>query len=151
VLRTATLFQFALLALFAFVSAAAGERVPLAIGGHQVTVEIVDTPETRAQGLMFRERLDADHGMLFVFPTDQQLGFWMKNTLVPLSIAFLDRNYGILNIADMEPLSERVHASAGAARYALELEQGWFARHGVGAGDRIPDIDRLLFGRPPAR
>jgi hypothetical protein len=110
----------------------------LTIGAYQLTARIVADPATRSQGLMFVTELPDDEGMLFVFPTDQQLSFWMRNTYIPLSIAFLDADRRILNIADMEPLDDRTfHASAGPARYALEVNQGWFAARGIAAGDIV--------------
>ncbi len=91
----------------------------LPIADQTLTVEIVNTPEAMARGLMFREHLPEDHGMLFVWPADQVVGMWMKNTLIPLSVAFIDREYRIRNIARMEPHSLRVHTSEGPVRYAL--------------------------------
>lgn len=124
----------------------------LRVADQTLTVEIAATPQAMAKGLMFREHMPEAHGMLFVWPGDQVVAMWMKNTLIPLSVAFIDRDFQVLNIADMEPLSLRTHPSHGAARYALEVNQGWFARHGVEAGTRIDDLERLvtdLAGRRP--
>lgn len=93
---------------------------------------------------MFREHMPESHGMLFVWPGDQVVAMWMKNTLIPLSVAFIDHDLRVLNIADMEPRSLELHPSRGPARFALEVNQGWFDRHGVEAGARIEDLERLL-------
>jgi len=114
----------------------------LTIGGHKLVAEVVTTPEQRATGLMNRFSLAPDHGMLFVFEAPQPLGFWMKNTYVPLSIAFADADGRIVNIEDMKPQDETTHWSRGFALYAVEMKQGWFAAHGIKAGD-------LIQGLPP--
>ncbi|AHE99433.1 DUF192 domain-containing protein [Thioalkalivibrio paradoxus] len=133
------------LLLSATASAAAGLPVAeLRIADQTLTIEIAATPESMSRGLMFREHLPEDHGMLFVWPRDRVVAMWMKNTVIPLSVAFLDRDFRILNIADMEPRTLEPHHSQGRARYALEVNQGWFERHGVGPGDHIPDLGRLL-------
>jgi len=92
---------------------------------------------------MYRFSLRPDQGMVFVFAQPQQLGFWMKNTFVPLSIAFIDSQGRILNIEDMAPQTEATHPSRGLALYALEMRKGWFRDHGVQPGDRVD-------GLPPA-
>ena len=106
-----------------------------------LAVEIADTPEERARGLMFRERLEADAGMLFVWPNDTGSGFWMKDTQIPLSVAFIDASGKVVDIQDMQPLDETLHHSPAAYRYAVEANQGWFAAHGIESGDsvRLPD------------
>jgi uncharacterized membrane protein (UPF0127 family) len=86
---------------------------------------------------MFRQELADDAGMLFVFPQDQGLSFWMRNTTIPLSIAFIDSERRIINIADMQPLDESSVPSERPARYALEVNQGWFAVRGIKPGDRV--------------
>jgi len=110
------------------------------VGNADAWVEIVATPATRNRGLMFREALDADHGMLFIFPDEQPRSFWMRNTRIPLSIAYADSVGRIVHIADMKPFSERSVPSGAPARYALEMERGWFVRHGVRPGDTIRRI-----------
>ena len=133
--------------LWVLAAAAAAESLPageLPIAGQTLTVEIAATPETMARGLMFREHLPDDHGMLFIWPGDQVVGMWMKNTLIPLSVAFIDRDYRVRNIADMEPHSRRVHPSDGPVRFALEVNRGWFERHGVRPGTRIDGLPALL-------
>lgn len=100
-------------------------------------VEIADTPEERARGLMGRESLPEDAGMLFVWPQDTESGFWMKDTPTPLTIAFVDAAGAIVDIEDMAPLDETLHYSAAPYRYAIEAAQGWFADKGIEVGDRI--------------
>jgi uncharacterized membrane protein (UPF0127 family) len=120
--------------------AAAADDAPtrtLTIRDHKLEVEVASTPQTRALGLMNRFSLRTDHGMLFVFETPQPLAFYMKNTYVPLSIAFVDARGRILNIEDMRPLDESTHWSKGQALYAIEMRQGWFASKGIGPGDAV--------------
>ncbi len=112
-------------------------RVELQAGIHLIKAEVADRHETRMKGLMFREKLGPNEGMLFVFQDKSTQCFWMRNTLIPLSIAFVDDDGSIVNIADMQPKSEDSHCSAKPIRYALEMERGWFARKGVAAGSRL--------------
>ena len=102
-----------------------------------MTVEVAATPASRGRGLMFRSELAQDRGMLFVFPEEKVLEFWMRNTDIPLSIAFADASGRIVRIADMEPRSEALVSSGEPARYALEVNRGWYAKHGVGSGDSL--------------
>jgi hypothetical protein len=111
-------------------------RIPVTIGEHRLAAELAADPLRRAIGLMLRTHLPQDAGMLFVFPEDDLLGFWMRWTLLPLSIAFLDAEGRILNVEDMEPLDEQVlHCSVRPARYAIEAHRGWFSARGIGPGD----------------
>lgn len=124
-------------------AAVAGSELPvewLVVGNHRVSAEIAVHPEERNRGLMFRESLPEDHGMLFVFPEETVLRFWMRNTPLPLSIAYADAGGTIVRIADLEPHDERAVSSVRPARYALEMTRGWFAEHGVYPGDRITGI-----------
>jgi len=116
---------------------------PLKIGAHEIRAEVANTEDSRRQGLMFRERLGENAGMIFLYPQPEVTAMWMKNTRVPLSVAFLDRNGRILNIEDMAPFSEDAHASKGEAAYALEVNRGWFSRRGIKAGDRVDGIAKL--------
>ncbi len=117
---------------------APGRLVELGVGGRRVLVEIADDPAERSRGLMHRESLPEDQGMLFVYPEERDsLGFWMKNTLIPLDIAFVDRELRIVDIQRMEPLDETTRYSVAPAMYALEMNAGWFEKHGVRVGDRI--------------
>jgi hypothetical protein len=109
--------------------------VSATVNGQTLSLQVVASPETRARGLMFYRELPADAGMLFVFPVDGQQSFWMRNTFVPLSVAFLDAERRIINIEDMQPLDEQTfHVSAAPARYAIEVNQGWFAQRGIEPG-----------------
>ncbi|MFI4887175.1 MAG: DUF192 domain-containing protein [Burkholderiales bacterium] len=112
----------------------------LTIGGNALTVEVASTPATRETGLMNRFSLQQDHGMLFIFEAPQPLAFWMKDTYIPLSVAFVDRSGRIVNIDDMRPRDESTHWSTGPALYAIEMRQGWFAAKGIGAGDVVEGL-----------
>lgn len=116
---------------------ACADLVPLKIGVRSLTVEVADTPAEREYGLMKRASMPENQGMLFVFPADSRQCMWMKDTLIPLSVAFIDAQGQIVNIADMEPLSRQIHCSDKPVRYALEMNLGWFQRRAVQAGDRV--------------
>jgi uncharacterized membrane protein (UPF0127 family) len=109
-------------------------------GIHLIQAEVASTNPSRAQGLMFRKSLAANQGMLFVFAEVERHCMWMRNTYVPLSVAFMDEAGVILNIADMQPQTENSHCAAGPARYALEMNQGWFAAKGIKPGARISGL-----------
>jgi len=113
----------------------------LAIGDDTFAVEVAATPQAQQRGLMQRTSLDTNAGMLFIFDYDQQLGFWMLNTLIPLDIAFIDSSGTILNIETMQPETLNFHNSDGLARYALEVNAGEFARRGIKAGDVITYVE----------
>jgi len=102
-----------------------------------IRAEIARTPDEQQRGLMFRKSLADGRGMLFVFDREQILSFWMRNTLIPLSIAYIRSDGSILEIKDMIPLDENTVSSSRSVRYALEAPQGWFDRAGVKAGDRL--------------
>jgi uncharacterized membrane protein (UPF0127 family) len=121
---------------------AALPEITLAINGHKLTAEVAASDNSRTTGLMHRRMLPENRGMLFVFPYTAPLSFWMMNTHVPLSIAFLDDAGAIINIADMKPLTTDPHPSSRPARYALEMNQGWFARHGIKAGAKVEGLDK---------
>lgn len=116
-----------------------GERqlTTLDVAGHEVEVEIADDEEERRRGLMNRDSLPEDQGMLFVYPEEQTLSFWMAETDIPLDIAYLDERGYIVDIQQMDPHSEELHESRRPAMYALEMNRGWFEAHGVGEGDRV--------------
>ncbi|HEY9053423.1 MAG TPA: DUF192 domain-containing protein [Rectinemataceae bacterium] len=118
--------------------------VRLSAKGKEVLAEVADTEIERTRGLMFRKSLDAGKGMLFVFESDQKLAFWMKNTSIPLSLAYLSSDGTILQILDLKPFSEEPRPSERSARYALEVPQGWFSSVGLGPGDtfEIPPLPR---------
>jgi uncharacterized protein len=111
--------------------------VELRSGAVTVLAELARSPEEQAAGLMFRKSLADGKGMLFVYNDDRRLSFWMKNTLVPLSIAFLAADGTIREIHDMKPQSLTPVNSSRSVRYALEVPQGWFDRVGLAAGDRF--------------
>jgi uncharacterized membrane protein (UPF0127 family) len=110
------------------------------VGNAQLEVEVAATPAARSRGLMNRKSLPEERGMLFIFPDEQPLSFWMRNTTIPLSIAFASASGRIVRIADLEPLSEALVPSGAPARFALEVNRGWFERHGVSEGDAILSI-----------
>jgi uncharacterized membrane protein (UPF0127 family) len=114
----------------------------LTIGTHKVTAEVAMTPEQRQTGLMNRFSLKPDHGMLFVFERSEPLSFWMHNTFIALSIAFISADGTILNIEDMQPQTDDPHWSKGAALYTLEMKKGWFAERGIVAGNRVEGLNR---------
>jgi uncharacterized membrane protein (UPF0127 family) len=99
--------------------------------------ELARSEQERARGLMYRKSLEDGKGMLFIFDRDQVMSFWMKNTLVPLSIAFIASDGRILEIKDMEPLNLSTISSERSVRYALEVPQGWFSRAGIAIGDIV--------------
>ncbi len=109
----------------------------LSIGMYQIMTEIADTDRSRAQGLMFRTTLPTNQGMWFDFQHASIQCMWMKNTLIPLSVAFIDEQGVILNIADMQPQREDTHCAKAPARYALEMNQGWFKQRHIEAGAKI--------------
>ncbi|MCX8003630.1 MAG: DUF192 domain-containing protein [Burkholderiaceae bacterium] len=111
--------------------------VRLTAGIHLITAELADTDATRTRGLMFREHLPPNHGMLFVFESKAPHCMWMRNTLIPLSVAFLDDDGTVVNIHDMKPHDETSHCAARPVRYALEMTQGWFRDRGIKPGARI--------------
>ena len=120
---------------------------PLQIGERHARVEIANTDETRRKGLMFRTRLADSSGMIFIFAREQPVSMWMRNTRIPLSVAFIDARGRIVNIERMQPETEETHASNGPVKYALEMQQGWFEKHGIGSGAFVSGLERL----PPAQ
>ena len=114
--------------------------IPLSINGHKLIVEVTATPDQRATGLMHRFSLQPDHGMLFVSERPEPQGFWMKNTFIPLSIAFIAADGRIINVDDMAPHDENLHLSRGPALYAIEMRKGWFAERGIRAGDVVKGL-----------
>ena len=111
--------------------------VDLRAGMHLIRAELAVTAEQQATGMMFRTTMGTNEGMLFVNDDAGVRCFWMRNTLIPLTIAFLDDDGTIVNLADMQPRSDRSHCSARPVRYALEMNQGWFAKRGIQPGFRL--------------
>jgi uncharacterized membrane protein (UPF0127 family) len=113
-------------------------KVPLVIiNNDTLFVELSHTPKKRETGLMFRDSLGAKCGMLFIFERERVLSFWMKNTRIPLSIAFINRNNTIVDIQSMEPMTEKLRTSRFPAVYALEVNKGWFDEHNIKIGDTV--------------
>lgn len=122
---------------------AAAQPLPvleLKAGMHLIRAEVAADFSSRARGLMHRKSLAPNAGMLFIFDDAALHCMWMKNTYVPLSVAFLDEKGEIINIADMEPQSERSHCATRPAHYALEMERGWFAERGIKPRMRLAGI-----------
>jgi hypothetical protein len=122
---------------------ACGSKLPTAtldVGGHKVAVEIAGTYESRQLGLMYRDHLGQDDGMLFAYKDDDVRRFWMKDTRIPLSIAFANREGEIVRIEDMKPFDTHTTSSLVPAAYALEMNQGWFEKNGVVKGAKITGI-----------
>lgn len=109
----------------------------LTINNKTIKIEVADTEELKTKGLMFRESLPDDSGMLFMYPQEDIRYFWMKNTPLPLSIAFIASTGIIVDIQDMKPYNLETISSSGPAQYALEMNQGWFKKNNIKAGDRV--------------
>jgi len=112
------------------------------VGSHPLTVELAVSDPQRMQGLMFREKLGRNDGMLFVFDEPAYQSMWMKNTLIALSVAFIDGEGRILNILDMEPQTLDTHTSAGPAVYAIETNKGWFDDNKVKPGEKVTGLPK---------
>lgn len=117
--------------------------VTLRVGSASLEAEVASTEDQRSRGLMYRTRLDEGRGMLFVFESDLRPAFWMKNTTIPLSLAYVAADGTVTQIIDLVPLSEEPRQSQRYVRYALEVPRGWFATAGLRVGDRIsiPPLD----------
>ena len=118
-------------------------HVTLKVGGQQVRADVASTDATRQIGLMFRQTMGRQDGMLFVFPEVGYHAMWMKNTLMPLAVAYMNERGVILSIHEMQPLSETAHQAAGPARYALEMNAGWFGSNKINVGDTVKGLDKL--------
>lgn len=133
-----------LLTLATLAACAHGPRVVVhaARGPVTVSVEIANTPATRERGLMYRNDLSADAGMLFLFPQDEDLQFWMKNTPLPLDMVFIDASHTVVGIvADTRPFSTQARGVGKPSRYVLEVHAGFCAKHGIVAGDRVDFLE----------
>jgi uncharacterized membrane protein (UPF0127 family) len=135
-----------LLPLLFLAAPAAAQELPvveLRAGMHLIRAEVAAEYSTRGRGLMFRKSLAPNGGMLFIFDAAAIHCMWMKNTYIPLSVAFLDAQGVIINIADMQPHSEQSHCAARPVVYALEMAQGWFAERGIKAGTKLGGLDKV--------
>ncbi|HUL66465.1 MAG TPA: DUF192 domain-containing protein [Burkholderiaceae bacterium] len=139
--RVAAAMLFPLLLAGGHASAQSSIRtVQLTAGIHLITAEVAADDPMRTRGLMFREALAPNHGMLFVFDGKEVRCMWMRNTLVPLSVAFIEDDGRIVNIEDMAPQTDDSHCASAPVRYALEMQRGWFAQRGLKAGATINGI-----------
>ena len=122
-------------------------RIELSAGIYRIHAEVAATETDRQQGLMHRQSMAEQQGMLFVFERSERFCMWMKNTHLPLSVAFIDDAGTILNIEDMAPRTEDSHCAVQPARYALEMNLGWFAKRGLRGGSKVSGIDRAPSAR----
>lgn len=130
------------LSLAASTASAQSGAIELTAGFYRIEAEVAADQSTRMVGLMNRRQMPAHQGMLFVFTFNERHCMWMKNTLIPLSVAFIDESGRILNIEDMLPQTENNHCAAAPARYALEMNRGWFSGKGIKAGQHIDGLNR---------
>lgn len=121
--------------------------IELSAGMHRIEAEVAADPDSRQTGLMQRKAMAPQHGMLFVFPEVGNPCMWMRNTLIPLSVAFLDDLGKIINVENMKPNTEKTHCATKPARYALEMNIGWFRSRGLGSGSVIRGIDKAPSGQ----
>ena len=135
-------FAAALFSVWASAACAELPQINLNVGSHKLTAEVAADDAQRSLGLMHRRMLPENRGMLFVFTDIALHGMWMKNTYLPLSVAFLDRDGAIINIADMEPHVEKTHSATWPAKYALEMNQGWFRKRGIKPGDKVEGLEK---------
>ena len=117
-------------------------RTSITAGMYLIDAQVAMAPREREIGLMYRKEMPAQEGMLFVFTQEERHCMWMRNTFLPLSVAFLDANGLILDIEDMEPQTEDNHCAAAPARFALEMNKGWFAGKGIKPGQRIGGVEK---------
>ncbi|NVN93195.1 MAG: DUF192 domain-containing protein [Desulfuromonadales bacterium] len=122
-------------------------RLELSIGGQKLEAEVAATPDARDQGLMGRNRLADNHGMLFVFPEEHAYCMWMQNTHIPLSVAFINAKGVIINIVDMKPDSQDFHCASKPIRYGLEMNAGWFDRKKITPGKYVNGIEKAPAGQ----
>lgn len=146
-LRTVLLMIFVVTAVPGWAQQPQLPLLELSAGMHRIEAEVAATPESRQTGMMLRTSMPSHRGMLFVFTYSAKHCMWMRNTLVPLSVAFLDEKGRILNVEEMQPKTEDNHCASAPARYALEMNLGWFRSRGLGAGFSITGIDKAPAGR----
>lgn len=138
-LRQSLIFSIWLSSFFISISTvqASADRYKLSIGAHVIYAELAMTKTSRTQGLMHRRQLCENCGMLFIFPSEKKWSFWSKNTSLALSVAFIDKNGGIIDISNMEPGSLVVHTSPNNVACALEMPSGWFSNNYIKIGDKL--------------
>lgn len=123
-------------------------RKQMKVANVTIDIEVADSPKLTARGLMYRQSMPEKNGMLFIFPVEQTQSFWMKNTFIPLSIGFFDSKRTLVDIQDMEPAKSEMdqnlksYLSRSPARYALEVNQGWFQRNKIKIGDRFELLEK---------
>ena len=141
---TALVFAFVIgsMPVWAKESAASLPTITLKAGGQTIRAEVAATDETRQKGLMFREKMAKNAGMLFIFPDVAYHAMWMRNTPLPLAVAYMDASGKIVSIHEMQPHTETSHQAAGPARYALEMNSQWFAKNNVKTGDTIKGLGK---------
>ncbi len=123
------------------------DTLVLRIKQHSLQAELAATPQSREHGLMQRQQLCANCGMLFVFPRAERHTFWMKNTALPFSIAFIASDGSIINIAEMQADTTDYHQAQGDALYALEMNRGWFTGNAIKAGDKVQGLEQAPVGQ----
>ena len=136
-----------LLAAWSALALADLPEVPLTIGDHKLTAEVAANDAQRQVGLMHRRMLPENRGMLFIFDEAAMHGMWMMNTYIPLSVAFIDTNGSIINIENMQPQTQNTHSAAKPAKYALEMNLGWFAKRGIKPGAKIEGLEKARAAR----
>lgn len=133
--------------VLAFAAGTSQADAELTVGIHRIEAEVMNTPQTREKGLMHRQSMAENHGMVFVFTKADRHCMWMANTLIPLSVAFMDGAGRVINIEDMQPQTRDIHCAKAPALFALEMNQGWFSKRGVLAGTPVSGVTNL----PPAQ
>jgi uncharacterized protein len=147
------MFRWVLLTILPLIAAPASAQqaqlplLELFAGMHRIEAEVASTSASRQTGMMLRTIMPPQRGMLFVFPEAAMHCMWMRNTLLPLSVAFLDENGRIINVEEMQPRTEDNHCARSPARYALEMNPGWFKSRGLAAGFVITGIDKAPAAR----
>jgi len=148
-MKASTLFIAGIAALVLPVTASFSQQISrfevtsLTAGMHVIHAEVASTDEEREQGLMFREKMAQNDGMLFVFPAPASVCMWMKNTILPLSVAFMDEDGKIINIEDMKPQTLDSHCGKKQVRYALEMNLGWFKQKNIKPGNTLEGLPHL--------
>jgi hypothetical protein len=129
-----------------FADQESGSLLMLKVGDHVIEAMVARTPAERMIGLMYRARLPTNQGMLFIYPEAGLHAMWMKNTTVPLSVAFIDEHGVIINVEDMAPRTLDAHTAARPAKYSLEMNAGWFAERSIGPGAKVAGLERAPRG-----